>query len=179
VVSALADINIEQNTNTELYVASYFEDVDKDDELMLSISVLGRENLPGGLEFDDVANIVSINSLIEIPSFDIVLTASDMGGLTASDTIRVEVDVVTGIEEEFSKLSVFPNPTERTLYLSNPYAMNLNSSQLTIINLNGSDQTKNATFYYNEIDVSNLKKGVYFLKIIEQDKTRYIRFVRK
>lgn len=59
------------------------------------------------------------------------------------------------------KLKVFPNPTSETLHIVN--ASDKNIKEITMVNLLGKTVLKvNAS---NTLDVSSLKKGVYFLKV--------------
>ncbi len=66
-----------------------------------------------------------------------------------------------GISENINEISIFPNPTENSFEILNVS----NIKKVILEDLNGKT-VKEITSNTNKIDVSDLKKGMYFLKII-------------
>ena len=110
-----------------------------------------------------------------------------VGGLTtpqAQDvvdyyTIEVLDCSTSGIEENnLSNIVAFPNPTEDVLTLN---GLNGSTESIAILNTNGQVMMNYSTVqssHFN-INVSTLESGIYFVKIIENNELRTIRFVKK
>ena len=89
------------------------------------------------------------------------------GACTASDTIKITFDVCTGIAEysNNASISIFPNPTTgKTNIILNGITGSAVLDIYSILgqsvfseNVNGNNKT--------ELDLSNLPKGVYFVKV--------------
>ena len=94
-------------------------------------------------------------------------------------TIEVLDCASNGIEENaLSNIVAFPNPTENVLTLN---GLNGSTESIAILNTNGqvmmSYSTVQATQF--EMNVSTLESGIYFVKIIENNELRTIRFIKK
>jgi hypothetical protein len=79
-----------------------------------------------------------------------------------SDTITADVTIASiGIENELlDEFHVFPNPTGSSLF----FTEDLNERQFQLINMQGKVVLQ-GSISANRIDVSQLSKGIYFLKI--------------
>jgi hypothetical protein len=80
-----------------------------------------------------------------------------------------------GIEEsKFSNLSFYPNPTSRKLSIDTE----LNINEINIIDLRGNilNSIKNNL---NDINVSDLPTGIYFLKVMTDEKIITKKFVKQ
>ena len=74
------------------------------------------------------------------------------------------VDMVTGANETLPELaiSVYPNPAGQTVYFSNPAGLSVETVEIRDVD---SRLIKSVTVKSNQLDVSPLAPGVYFLKI--------------
>ena len=74
------------------------------------------------------------------------------------------VDLVTGANETLPELaiSVYPNPAGQTVYFSNPAGLSVETVEIRDVD---SRLIKSVTVKSNQLDVSPLAPGVYFLKI--------------
>ena len=97
---------------------------------------------------------------------EVVLTMTDRCGNSATDTINVEVVLYNNIEKaKTSEINIYPNPA--TNYFS--VESNITSiDKLKIVNINGQMVKEIKANNYNDIQVniSDLKSGLYFIKII-------------
>lgn len=114
-----------------------------------------------------------------------VTTTYSLGGIfTASTktcsvagTKSIVVNPCTGIleSEKSSTLKVYPNPAISTLYFN---LDNHRNSDLEIIDLTG--RVIITTKLEEQIDISSLTKGIYYLKVISSDnKVAYSKFVKE
>jgi hypothetical protein len=100
-------------------------------------------------------------------------------GCTASDTIRVTI--TTDIDAQLDKnITVFPNPNNGKFWLV--YEFNPTSSSVVeIVNTNGSTVWRSEVKDYSGrnylVDAGKLKKGVYFLRLVDQNRIVLKRFV--
>ena len=76
-----------------------------------------------------------------------------------------------------NQLSVFPNPTSDIINIK--ANINLVINKLYIYNLNGR-LLKESTTDLNKINISELSKGIYLLKVVSnEDKTAVFRIIKK
>jgi hypothetical protein len=82
-----------------------------------------------------------------------------------SNSLSLEEDLLTAIK-------IYPNPTQNTLYISGVS----NQFKIKVFTLTGQHilEKQNLT----SIDVSQLKQGMYFIKIIEGEKSRFLKFFK-
>jgi uncharacterized protein (TIGR02145 family) len=73
------------------------------------------------------------------------------------------------------EIYLYPNPTREKLYIKNIVYSN---SILFIFNIQG-EQILNKQKFNNSIDISNLKNGLYFVKILDSGKIRVAKFVKE
>ncbi|MGB0432092.1 MAG: T9SS type A sorting domain-containing protein, partial [Bacteroidia bacterium] len=112
--------------------------------------------------------------------YDVSLVVTDkLRGCTDSITITKGFKVVLGTSTKEileNELEIFPNPVHDQLYLETSA---FNSAQVFIYNSQGQlvlSQILNAQV--ESIDVSNLTKGVYLLKLNHGDKTVDMKFIK-
>ena len=94
-------------------------------------------------------------------------------------TIEVLDCASNGVEENtLSSIVAFPNPTKNVLTLN---GLNGSTESISILNTNGQVMMSYSTVQSTqfEINVSTLESGIYFVKIIENNELRTIRFVKK
>ena len=79
-------------------------------------------------------------------------------------------------------ISIFPNPVSNELNIS---FKNKNNSEYTfeVYSINGkliqADKNTNAFGSVKKLDVSNLSSGFYLLKVINENQSSVIKFVKK
>ena len=77
------------------------------------------------------------------------------------------------IDSTYNDLVIYPNPVNDKIFIKN----NTNSTIKTIIySLNGKELKSDKTL--NQIDVSELSKGIYFLKLIRENTTQIIKIAK-
>ncbi len=94
------------------------------------------------------------------------------------DDILLKGDVVEGIEQILNSIKIYPNPIEKTLFISS----DKNISTLSIVDILG--QTVNSFTNINsknkEINLENLNNGIYIISIINIDgSNNVIKFIKK
>ena len=93
-------------------------------------------------------------------------------GLCQESSNIIQIDVSTIIHQNFTeKFKVFPNPTEGILLIESAE----NTSSFSILNLKG-ETLKVINPQTKKIDVSDLAKGVYFLKLHNAIKDSFVQF---
>lgn len=94
----------------------------------------------------------------------------------STDSIPADCSTTLSINDKQNQLdySIYPNPTQTVLYLKTNQS--LVNTTVYIYDLSG--KTQQFTFGKNEISVQELANGVYFLEIIDNNKTYRYRFVK-
>lgn len=180
VVNPIGQIHKELDTNIELTLAGVFEDVDSGDELTISAGVTGSTSLPAGVVFDTSTARLSLNSALMITSFELVITATDVGGLSARDTIAViaEIPSPLGAWDSAPGLAIFPNPVGNQLNLINSRDDQMISKHVNIRSLSGKMIRQQLGIVDNSIQVEDLVAGVYLLEIELNDEPIMLRFIK-
>lgn len=99
-------------------------------------------------------------------------------GNTTTSYIPVVVECPTASlnENTLSNISIYPNPTDNTLNISN--TGNINIETLKVIDVTGKillEQQSNTS----QIDVQKLPAGMYFLEITANGAKQYTKFIKK
>ena len=84
-----------------------------------------------------------------------------------------------GVEEHESiskSIKIYPNPVSNTLWITNEQN-EFENSEVEITNCLGQVVLKG--LFQNEIDVTDLARGCYVLKIISSEKQFYSKFVKE
>ncbi|MHA7060309.1 T9SS type A sorting domain-containing protein, partial [Aquimarina sp. M1] len=81
--------------------------------------------------------------------------------ITNQDTQRL--NEIVGTQSDDLKITVYPNPVETTLF----YSSDLKTSSIEIISADGSLVSRDKTAA-NNVDVSSLESGVYFIIITDK-----------
>src|SRR5690606_21046661 len=133
-----------------------------------------------GINGLDVQNITHIRIIDVVGSLNSVYVSRDTAGRKINDPYPTafpqsgfDLDAVgavhiksVGIAEKSSiqKLNVYPNPVKDYLYVSDEFI----GAEWEIRNINGS-LLKNGRLAKNQMNCSELKSGVYLLKLIHQN----------
>ncbi len=90
------------------------------------------------------------------------------------DTIMVGIRNNT---EQFKEFEIFPNPTRSNVFISNK---SIGNFELFLFNSSGQQIYRNEFFGdKNEINIQNLDRGIYFLKIIGDKKIHVFKLIKK
>ena len=90
---------------------------------------------------------------------------------------RLKFTGPTGVRDEFQSLdfSIYPNPTSSVL---NVRLQGFLESRVGVYDVNGQLVFEKPLSRESQLDVSNLKQGIYFLKISNKNKVAFERFVK-
>lgn len=81
-----------------------------------------------------------------------------------------EVKVVQGIEEERSEFNIYPNPAQDRIYFSNEFSGRIKAVGIRDINGNLVHTAQIGKDDANSVDISSLPSGIYFLKVVTDQK---------
>ena len=142
---------------------STFIDDDGNETLTFTASLNNGNDLPEFLTFDPESKTLS-GQLSTIGSYEIKITATDTAGTSAFEVFILNVKQPNSIIDKKNMTpKIYPNPSRDKLFIDNPEIYN-ESASYRIISLTGKEVQK-GKINSNSIDVSNLKRGVYFIKI--------------
>ncbi|MCF6349537.1 MAG: FG-GAP-like repeat-containing protein [Flavobacteriaceae bacterium] len=79
-------------------------------------------------------------------------------------------------EDLLNNVSLYPNPVTNELQINTN--LDLENSIIAIFDIQGK-KVYNSYFIDNKINVSNLETGIYFLRIIQNDKKLNLKFIKK
>jgi hypothetical protein len=132
-----------------------------------------------GIEFENVTKIVagkfkySIYDVTGVSSGSIwyrLYAVNASGNMEVLETIRVNADA----PDELA-LVVFPNPASKQLKLAAP----LINGNVTIVNGSGMMIRQQRLQTGNNIDVSNLRPGLYYIILFDGSKKRVAKFIKQ
>jgi ubiquitin len=134
--------------------------------------------LPTWLSFNNTSKTFS-GTPLQIDSLDIVLYAKNSCDTNnfQTDTFRIIINTTTNIENLNSdKLLIFPNPVKDRLILN--YDIDCNES-FSIFDINGRI-IKTGQIRENELELSELKTGIYIIQIMDDDDTiKKLKFIKE
>ncbi|GAA0872721.1 hypothetical protein GCM10009117_18680 [Gangjinia marincola] len=90
-------------------------------------------------------------------------------------TVEQELDIQEFNAEELANISLFPNPATTSITIDAP--ADLNESAYRVIDLSGKTLEKGVLSTDNQVNVSSLSPGVYFLSLGKNTKT--LRFIKR
>ncbi len=101
-----------------------------------------------------------------------VVDVIDNGCKSTSDEFTY---LITGLEQSREGLKVYPNPVEENLFIEFkvPYTIQVIGVTGNVI------QNLNAQSIPTSLDFSSMAKGIYFLKIKNENQTQYLRIIKK
>ena len=106
--------------------------------------------------------------------FPILTVTEQLGQITST---VFNDDMTVGVEDAGNKpkIKIYPNPVTEVLNLE----LNNSNYSITIIDLSGRAILQPNTLSPNQINVSSLPKGVYFIKLINSESNEILQFVKK
>ena len=172
VLTDFEDIRIETIDTLRVYISSgrgiWFDDPDPDDVLHIQVKTLSGETLPDWIVFRN-DSLIATPLKTDVGCIDILVQASDDGGLFATNTFKVcaEFPVTsTEIGEQIRSVMVFPNPTSGIVYLSVPAGLRKNYT--VVLSDNAGRQIFSKEYRNAEscsVDLSSFSNGVYILHV--------------
>ena len=169
----------------------YYSIFEGEVEVIWPSIIILKEGFDGNGNKASITDSVSIsaNNLFEIDVLDlkentkyqIILFAEDEDQLRAEDFLNIEdLSFITGLDyQDFSReeLSISPNPMKDHLSID---FMGNEQYQIHITSLKGQSVfTKSNLFGSQDINLSELQKGVYFINVQTKDKSSWKRFVKE
>ena len=125
-------------------------------------------------------------SITTVGTTFMLYTIIDGNGCVSTDTMKItaQICIGTGIgdiqENEKATLLVYPNPTEGVFMISMK-GTETNYSEIAIIALDGrtmvQEQLGSVKDIQKEIDLSNVAKGIYFVKVTKGGETTFTKLV--
>ncbi len=174
--TAIGDQFLVENVAFDLTVADdAFTDPNGDIEVFRAKQADGSA-LPAWLSFNRATKTFSgTPSSANIGSVDVIVEAVDADNNVANTSFTIYVTTVTGIEE-LAGFSVYPNPTSRFLKIADE---GRSMKSLQIMSLSGSVVRQlSSSNDLTEINIENLKAGVYVLRISNAEKTIALKFIK-
>ncbi len=115
----------------------------------------------------EITQQIEIGFLAPNTQNEIWTQVTDTNGCVTSDTIIIEsIDCSVGIISlSGNELFVFPNPAENTLNFSSPI-----SGEIVVQDVSGKVVFVKSLLNTRELDISQLKPGTYFIKLMQEDK---------
>jgi hypothetical protein len=130
---------------------------------------------------NNYGSVTVVNGLIE-GEYLFELTVTDNKGASSKDSVLVRVDNNFNYIEN---LTVYPNPNPTSTLTIRCNSDSLGVTRMTIYDMNGravrrQQAVKSQSFMELPINISMLKKGVYFLEITIENKKRMItKFIKR
>ncbi len=188
--ATIGTLTINNNLNM-LTGARYYVKVNASSQTCDKVSVSGTTNLAGTLYMTATSGSFALGQSYQIINcanisggFDAISPATpgdglywDTSELLSNGTISVS-DAPTGIyNEKMGSVNIYPNPVKDILYID---ALDINTAfQVEIHDANGKLVYKGPMVQQkNSIDVSALRTGVYFIKVIAEDTSGTMKIVK-
>lgn len=92
-----------------------------------------------------------------------------------SDCIIISLISIT--KQLIHSVKIFPNPVNSVLTIENSY--NLNLTQISILDISGKVVREVSINRNQKVDVTDLRAGVYFLRLQSQDDIAHIKFLKE
>jgi hypothetical protein len=103
-------------------------------------------------------------------------SANDASGLSGTATVTISNQSLSVNEFDFQSITIYPNPVQNELFFE---LDNLEFTEMTILDYSGRVVKSITNNTVNSIDVSDLKQGVYILKVYAQNSVSNTRFVKQ
>jgi L-ascorbate metabolism protein UlaG (beta-lactamase superfamily) len=166
----MEDTSINSGSTIRINIPALFEETDINDSLTYSMS-----GLPTGLYFNS-ENMTIMGSTEVAGNFNIKITATDKSLCSNSLPFKITVTKPTIVSSnESNEFILFPNPATNYLWLNQPLSAD---QKIQIFDLRGI-RLLNKSYLTNRIDISNLKKGIYFVKIFDSKEVIISKFIKE
>jgi uncharacterized repeat protein (TIGR01451 family) len=131
-------------------------------------------NLPDGLNFDTATGVISGTPTTLSGATNYTVTATNSGGSTSFDLMIEIENTLTIIENQFTKIKVYPNPFNDVIYLSE-------TSKLISYELYSPESKliQKGIVYNSKIVFHNLPTGIYILKLHSNNEIETKKIIKK
>jgi hypothetical protein len=144
---------------------STFIDDDGNSTLTFGAKLTDGSHIPEWLTFDtNTATFSGIPPVIQV--LNIRITATDSAGASASTILKITVNAAVSTDRipEHEGTRIFPNPTSGMIYIASD-AFPAKTTRIEITNLAGKTVYKNTFITNTGIDLTAKPKGLYLLKL--------------
>ncbi len=132
--------------------------------------------LPQGLTINPDTGVISGTPTVASPQTTYTVTATNNYG-TGTTTVVITVNSNLGVEDiAFKNMTLYPNPVKDNLNIL--LSDNSEIESLEVYDLNGKLILKSSNIE-NTLNVSNLKAGVYLLKIYQDGRCKTNKFIKE
>ena len=148
-------------------IGEMFYDVD-DENISLNVSLEDGSALPDWGNFEN--NKLTFNpGMTDTGVYSLKVIATDSGGLTASDTFKLEVQLCTDTKDYLNgmnKVTMYPNPAKDKVTLE-IIGKNVSNTELLVSDILGNRVLKKTFKNTNnvEFDLGHQASGLYFVKL--------------
>ena len=143
-----------------------------------TLSVHQNETSPTQIIISDISKITFENDEMNV----IVKNSNEPHLFELSGINKITFDLVTEAVESIThnntSLHLYPNPTENHLFIETEHEI----KEIVIYDVYGRVSTVyrlQSTDFVHSIDVTNLNTGIYFIKVVTDNKEIVKRFVKK
>lgn len=106
----------------------------------------------------------------------VILQESSNRSVVQSQRSAGVVDITTQVSPIAESLKIFPNPAQNILYLE---GIENDNSQVEIISLTGQTLKVVSLFNTNHVNIEDLPKGMYFIRLSQRMNTRVLKFQKQ
>jgi len=146
------------------------------------VEYLGMVNVPAG-NFDlcYFVHLDSVSGWVFAPNVGIIKSIQDNNDLLVLRDYNVEVPGGLQANKNFNDmLKIFPNPTIDKITLELQWQQHVQKNIISIYNIQGQTILQQPLQQEKtDIDISELAKGVYILKLNSNDKTEVKKFIKE
>lgn len=171
IINTVKDTTFNVNENITINLSGLFSDEDLEDSLSYSVT-----GLPDGFTFDSQTLTLTGSSMVALSNKAITVTVHDKNYCANSISFKMTATGSSGLDEaEQIENIIYPNPATDKLMIVNSYSEN---ATIAIYNLQGKQEMSQKTG--NEpVDISNLSKGIYIVRIIESGNIITNKFIKQ
>ena len=130
-------------------------------------ATLGATRMRVSMKYNAIPASCGALAYGQVEDYSVNIAVTALTGLVAEN----------GIDSEVIDITLYPNPVENRLYVGTSNTANLNASY-SIINHLG-QEVKQGKLNTEGIDVSDLRTGMYFIKVTANQKTISKKFIKK
>ena len=165
---------IEENSSKYTTVG-YLQAADPDENLLDFAIIDGNINETFSIYTSGLVRVANVDSLDyeSIPQFILTVVVTEKEGPfsdTALVTINVENVEAIRNHESMNKLKIYPNPSDNIINIE---LENTNNAMIEIHNVSGRlVYSKELDSKIEKIDISDLSKGMYFVKVMQEYNVR-------
>lgn len=182
VVNPLSNIDVLSRQQLVISIPEdMFLDEDQGDEITISVTLNGSSLLPSWILFIPGDNSIRISppDEVDLPNYDLHITATDREGLSATNVLTVSMARVMAVDKFAAEVSVYPNPATSVLKIDLPADEKLQRWEAAVRDLSGRVILYPRVLESGVINVSELTNGTYLLELRQEDYFYYHKFIKQ